>query len=75
MRRENNLSRDHRRGLIEAQPFIHHAGADRFQHREAGMPLVHVINARRDPHGPQRANAADPQQQFLANAHAAIAAI
>ena len=49
--------------------------ANRFQNRESTVAFVQVQNAGRDAHGVESAEAADAQQQFLANADARISAI
>ena len=49
--------------------------ADRFQHGEAAVAFVQMQHAGRDSHRLQSAESADAQQQFLADADAAIAAI
>ena len=41
----------------------------------AAVAFVHVQHPGGDPHGPQRAIAADAQQQFLPDAHAPVAAV
>ena len=57
------------------EPFVLHAAANGFQHGEAAVAFVQVKHAGRDPHRLQRAEAAHAQQQFLADAHAAVAAV
>ena len=69
-------SRETRRAASsKLQAFFLHAAANRFQDGEATVSFVQVKNARRDAHRLQRAETADAQQQFLADADAAISAI
>ena len=46
VRGENHFARTRRHGLIEADAFVLHAAANRFQHRESAVAFVHVIDAR-----------------------------
>ncbi len=62
-------------GLIEADALVLHAAANRFQNGKSAVAFVQVQNAGRDAHGSQRAEAADAEQQFLADTDARIAAI
>ena len=72
---EDDFARHARHGLVEAEPFLLHAAANRFEHGESAVPFVQVQHAGRDAHGLQRAEAADAQQQFLADADAPVAAV
>jgi hypothetical protein len=49
VRGEDHFARDARHGLVEAEPFVLHAAANGFQHRESAVPFVHVQHAGRDP--------------------------
>ena len=64
-----------RRCLFKGQAFVLHAGANGLQHRESAVSLIKVVNAGGNAHGFQSANAANPEQQFLADADASIAAV
>ena len=75
VRREDHFARNARHGLVEIQAFLLHAAANRFEHRKSAVPFVQVQHAGRDAHGLQRAEAADAQQQFLADSNAPIAAV
>ena len=55
---------------VEAQAFILHAMANRFEHRKSAVSFVQVKNAGRDSHRFQCAEAADAEQQLLADAGA-----
>ena len=68
--REHYFARDPRHGLIKAESLVLHAAADRFQNRKSAVAFVEVKNARSDAHCPQRAEASDAQQQFLADTNA-----
>ena len=69
-------SRETRRyGLVEAQAFVVHAVANRFQHGKPAVAFVQVKNAGRDAHRFERAEAADAKQQFLADSDARVSAV
>ena len=72
---ENRFAGNAADGMIEADALALHAVTDRFQHSEPAVAFVQVQNAGRDAHGPEGAEAADAQQQFLADADARIAAV
>src|SRR5579862_3073580 len=61
--------------LIEAQAFFFHPAAYRFEHRKSAVSFIQVQNSRRDSHRSQGAEASYPEQQFLANSNAAVAAV
>ena len=62
-------------GGVEVEPFFFHAGADGFEHGEAAVAFVEMQHAGRDAHGLERAEAADAEQQLLADAGARVAAV
>ena len=55
--------------------FVFHAHANGFEHSEGAVSFVEVKDARRDSESLQGAQATYPQQQFLTDANAKIAAI
>ena len=75
VRGEDDFAGDAVDGVVEIQAFFLHAIANRFEHRESAMAFVEMQHARRDAHRFQRAEAADAEQQFLADADARIAAV
>ena len=75
VRGENNFARDIRQRGFEAQTFFLHAIVNRFEHDESAVTFVEMQHAGRDAHRFKRAESADAEQQFLANANAAIAAV
>ena len=75
MRRKHNFAGDARNGAVEIQAFLFHAVSNRFEDGKPAVPFVQVQNAGRDAHRFQSAEAADAQQQFLANSKAAIASV
>ena len=56
-------------------PLGRHPLADHLQPGEGAVPFVQVEHARVDAQRLQRADAADAQQQLLADAHAVVAAV
>ena len=62
-------------GGVEVEAFFFHAGADGFEDGEAAVAFVEMENAGRDAHGLERAEAADAEQQLLADAGAGVAAV
>ena len=60
---------------MDADALVVHPAADHLQHGKGAVPFVQVQHAGRDAHGLERANAADAEQQFLADAHAGVAAV
>src|SRR5277367_5503336 len=60
---------------VEAETFFVHAIANRFEHGETTVALVEVKDSGRNAHGSEGAKAAYAEQQFLANAGAAVAAV
>ena len=60
---------------VEVDAFFLHAVANGLEDGEAAVALVEMQNARRDAHGLEGAKAADAEQQFLADAGAAVAAV
>ena len=56
-------------------PSIDHALTDELERREGAVALVEVQDARRDAERRERADAADAEQQFLADADAVVAAV
>ena len=75
MRVEYDFASDSRRGLVEVDALIHHARPDSFEHRKTAVTLIHVEHAGGDGHRAQGAYATHTEQQLLADADAAIAAI
>src|ERR1700722_13270457 len=75
MRREHHLAGNSGNGLIEADSFVDHTSPNGLQHREPAMALVHVIDARGNAHLAESAHPANAQQQLLANADTAVAAV
>ena len=75
VRGEAHLLRDPVAGFMEVQALVLHAILDCLKQRESAVALVEVQHPRRDAHRLQRAEAADTQQNLLADASAAIAAI
>ena len=62
-------------GLFEAELLVAHEEADLFQRQKRGVAFVHVEHRGFEPHGLQRAHAADAQHDFLADARIDIAAV
>ena len=75
VRGEHHFARDARHRRVERNALLLHPAANRFQHRESAVPFVQMQHARRDPHGFQRAESANAQQQFLPDAHAPVSAV
>ncbi len=75
VRGEDDFAGDSRNRGVEADAFLLHAHANRFQHGEGAVAFVQVEDAGRDAQGLESAQAADAEQQFLANADAQVAAI
>ena len=55
---------------VEVQPFFFHPGTNGLKDRESAMAFIQMQHAGRDAHGLQRAETANPEQKFLANARA-----
>src|SRR4029077_8329193 len=75
MRRKDDFAGDARNGTVEIQAFLLHAASNRFEDGKPAVPFVQVQNAWCDAHRLQGAEAAQAEQQFLADSKAAIAAI
>ena len=75
VRREDGHLRDVADRLAERRRVGLHHRADHLQPREGAMPLVQVEHRGRDPQGVQDADAADAQEQFLADPDARVAAV
>ena len=61
--------------VVEVDAFVFHAGADGFEDGEAAVAFVEMQDAGRNAHGVESAEAADAEQQLLADAHAGVAAV
>ena len=61
--------------FFEAQTVIRHQNADSLDGQEGGVPFVHVIDGGAEPQLLERAQAADAQHDFLADALVIVAAI
>ena len=72
---ENDLPGDAAQRLGGVDAFERHAVAHELQGGKRAVPLVQMKDARSDPHGVQRAHAADAKQQFLPDPHAVVAAV
>src|SRR5271168_5287528 len=75
VRREDNLTRDARHRLIEADSLFAHTAGYGFQNREAAVALVQVKHAGHNAQFLQCAKTSDAQQQLLTNANSAVSAI
>ncbi len=75
MRGEDGTLGDHFQGRLEGQPLVGHEGADALQPREGRMPLVHVDDPRRQPHGAEGLDAADAEQVLLHEPHLQVAPV
>jgi hypothetical protein len=75
VRGEDGLAGDPLQGLVEGDPLGRHALADDLQPGEGAVALVEVQHPRVDVQGPQRPDAADAQQQLLADPDPAVAAV
>ncbi len=60
---------------VEVEPFFFHARADGLKDGEAAVAFVEMQDAGRDAHGLERAESANAEKQFLANAGAGVAAV
>ena len=72
---ENHFAGNAGHGLFKGQPFFLHPAGDGFEHCKSAVTFVQMQHAGRYAHSLQRAESTDPEQQLLANAHAAVAAI
>ena len=72
VRGEDRLPGDPADGVVERVAVPFHAAPHRLQGGERRVALVEVIDARDDPHRPDRLHSADPEDQFLANPHAVV---
>ena len=78
--RDRGVRREDRRALhflervVERTALLDHL-ADALQRDERGVAFVEVAHGRRDAHLPQRAHAADAEDDFLLDARFAIAAV
>ena len=61
--------------LHRSKAFLIHPIPNRFEHRKCTVPFIQVKNSWRNPQCFHRAEAADAQQQLLANPHASVAAV
>ena len=59
----------------EVDALLLHQGADALEAAKGAMALVHVADRRRLAQRPQRADAADAEDHFLADAHVHVAAV
>jgi hypothetical protein len=75
VRREHGALRDFLRTRFEIGVRHFHAQARRLERRERAVPFVQVEHAPIDATGAERADSADAEQQFLANAHPLISEI
>ena len=62
-------------GGVEVEPFFFHAGADGLKNGEAAVAFIEMQHAGRDAHGLERAEPANAEEKFLANAGARVAAV
>ena len=68
--------RTHRFGrLVKGEPLALHQFANALQSQEGAMPFVHVPDRRGIAEGTHRAHTTNPQHNFLADAHLAVATI
>src|ERR1035438_7324831 len=72
---EAHLLRDAIGGLVKVKSLVLHAIVDRFKQCESAVAFIQVEHTRRDAHGLEGAEASDAQQNLLADARAAVAAI
>ena len=75
VRREDDFARNLHGGGVEVDAFFLHAGADGLEDCESAVAFVQMQHAGRNAHRLQSAVAADAEQQFLADAGAAVSAI
>jgi hypothetical protein len=62
-------------GFIEGQPIFVHSHADDFQRGKRRVAFVHVIHARLNSQRRERPDSANPQDDFLADPDAVVAAV
>ena len=72
---EDHFAGNPRHRLVEADAFLFHPLANRFEDGKSAVPFVEVKNSRRDAERFQSAQAAHAEQQFLMHAHPAVAPI
>jgi len=65
VRGKHNFARNAGHGAIECDAFFIHSRVNGFEHGKSAVPFIQMQNAGRDAHGLQRAETANPQQQFL----------
>ncbi len=75
VRGEDDLARDLAGGVVEVHALFVHAGANGFEDCEAAVAFVEVEDAGGDAHGLESAEAADAEEQLLADAGAAVSAV
>ena len=75
VRREDDLRRDAAARLVRGDAFSHHPLVHELQRREGAVALVQVNDAGHDVERRQRADAADAEQQLLAEPDAVVAAV
>src|SRR5271168_467412 len=72
---EDDLAGDLAGGLVEGEAFFDHAIANGLEDCEAAVAFVEVKDSGGDSHGSESAEAADAEEELLADAGAAVAAI
>jgi len=72
---EDHLPSNTGDSLVKDQPLVLDSSANRFQHRETTVPLVHVKHPGSYPDRFECAKTTDAKKHFLPDSHAAVAAV
>ncbi len=75
VRGEDSVLCDFANGVVKRHAVFFHPFADSLECGKSAVTFVQVVHTRRDAHGAERLDAADAEDQLLANAGAMITAI